>query len=37
MAGKLIVVGDSAFAEIAREYFEFDSDYDVVGFSVERD
>ena len=37
MAGKLIVVGNSAFAEIAAEYFRADSDYDVVGFSVERD
>ncbi len=33
---KLIIVGDSAFAEIAHEYFDADSDYDVVGFSVER-
>src|SRR5438874_2703121 len=37
MARKLIVVGNSAFAEIAHEYFGADSDYDVVGFSVERD
>jgi sugar O-acyltransferase (sialic acid O-acetyltransferase NeuD family) len=34
---KLIIVGDSAFAEIAHEYFEVDSDYEVVAFSVERD
>lgn len=34
---KLIIVGDSAFAEIAYEYFTHDSDYDVVAFSVERD
>jgi sugar O-acyltransferase (sialic acid O-acetyltransferase NeuD family) len=33
---KLIIVGDSAFAEIAREYFDVDSTYDVVAFSVER-
>jgi sugar O-acyltransferase (sialic acid O-acetyltransferase NeuD family) len=34
---KLILVGDSLFAEIAHEYFEHDSDYEVVAFSVERD
>ena len=33
---KLIIVGDSAFAEIAYEYFTHDSDYKVVAFSVER-
>ena len=33
---KLIIVGDSAFAEIAREYFDYDSDYEVVAFAVER-
>jgi len=33
---KLIIVGDTAFAEIAHEYFEVDSDYQVVAFSVER-
>jgi sugar O-acyltransferase (sialic acid O-acetyltransferase NeuD family) len=33
---KLVIVGDSAFALIAYEYFEADSDYEVVGFSVER-
>jgi sugar O-acyltransferase (sialic acid O-acetyltransferase NeuD family) len=32
---RLIVVGDSLFAEIAYEYFTYDSDYDVVGFAVE--
>ncbi len=32
---KLIIVGDSAFAEIAYEYFTYDSDYQVVAFSVE--
>lgn len=34
---KLVLVGDSAFAEIAYEYFSADSDYEVVGFSVERE
>lgn len=33
---KLIIVGDSAFAEIAYEYFEADSDFEVVCFSVEK-
>lgn len=32
---KLIIVGDSAFAEIAREYFDGDTQYEVVAFSVE--
>ncbi|MDP3010615.1 MAG: acetyltransferase [Methylococcales bacterium] len=32
---KLVIIGDSAFAEIAYEYFTYDSEYDVVGFSVE--
>lgn len=32
---KLVIVGDSAFAEIAFEYFDGDSTYEVVGFSVE--
>ncbi|HHW76448.1 MAG TPA: acetyltransferase [Xanthomonadaceae bacterium] len=32
---KLILVGDSAFAEIAYEYFTHDSDYEVVAFAVE--
>lgn len=32
---KLIIVGDSAFAEIACEYFDADSEYEVVAFSVE--
>jgi sugar O-acyltransferase (sialic acid O-acetyltransferase NeuD family) len=30
-----VIVGDSLFAEIAHEYFEHDSPYDVVAFSVE--
>jgi sugar O-acyltransferase (sialic acid O-acetyltransferase NeuD family) len=33
---KLVIVGDSAFAEIACEYFTVDSRYEVVGFAVER-
>lgn len=32
----LVIVGDSAFAEIALEYFDADSPYEVVGFAVER-
>jgi len=32
---KLVIVGDSAFAEIAREYFDADTDYQVVAFAVE--
>lgn len=32
---KLVILGDSAFAEIAYEYFTHDSKYEVVGFSVE--
>ena len=36
-SGKLIIGGDSAFAEIAYEYFTHDSDYEVVAFAVERD
>lgn len=34
---KLVIVGDSAFAEIAHEYFDVDSDYEVVAFCVEAD
>ena len=33
---KLIIVGDSSFAEIAYEYFTHDSPYEVVAFSVEK-
>lgn len=33
---KLVIVGDSAFAEIAYEYFTYDSNYEVVSFAVER-
>lgn len=32
---KLIIVGDSAFAEVAYEYFTVDSRYEVVAFAVE--
>jgi sugar O-acyltransferase (sialic acid O-acetyltransferase NeuD family) len=32
---KLVIIGDSAFAEIAYEYFTHDSPYRVVAFSVE--
>lgn len=32
---KIIIIGDSAFAEIAYEYFTFDSEYEVVAFAVE--
>jgi sugar O-acyltransferase (sialic acid O-acetyltransferase NeuD family) len=32
---KLVIVGDSLFAEIAHEYFTHDSPYEVVGFAVE--
>ena len=33
---KIIIVGTSAFAEIAYEYFQYDSEYEVVAFSVEQ-
>lgn len=33
---KLLLLGDSAFAEIAYEYFTHDSPYEVVAFAVER-
>lgn len=33
---KLVIVGDSAFAEIAYEYFTHDSAYEVAAFSVEK-
>lgn len=32
----LILVGDSVFAQVACEFFEFDSDYEVLAFAVER-
>ena len=34
---KLVIAGDSAFAEVAYEYFQNDSRYDVVAFAVERE
>ena len=34
---KLVIVGAGEFARIAYEYFTYDSEYEVVGFSVERD
>lgn len=34
---RLVLVGDSAFAEIAFEYFSHDSPYEVVAFAVERE
>lgn len=34
---KLFIIGDSAFAEIAYEYFTCDSEYEVLGFAVERE
>lgn len=34
---KLVILGDSAFAEVAYECFTYDSDYEVLGFSVEAD
>ena len=33
---KLVILGDSAFAEIAYEYFSHDSEYEVVAFAVEQ-
>jgi sugar O-acyltransferase (sialic acid O-acetyltransferase NeuD family) len=33
---KLVLLGDSTFAELAYEYFTWDSDYEVAAFSVER-
>jgi sugar O-acyltransferase (sialic acid O-acetyltransferase NeuD family) len=36
MPKKLVLLGDSLFAEIAYEYFMHDSDYEVVAFAVER-
>ena len=34
---KLVIIGAGEFAQIAFEYFTYDSPYNVVGFSVERD
>ena len=36
MNKKLVIVGAGEFAEIAYEYFTYDSDYEVVGFVVEK-
>ena len=33
---KIVIVGDSAFAQIAYEYFTHDSMYEVAGFSVDK-
>jgi len=33
---KLLLIGDSAFAEIAFEYFQYDSEYEVIAFCVEK-
>lgn len=33
---RLVLIGDSVFAQIACEFFQFDSDYEVVAFAVER-
>jgi len=32
---KLVIIGDSAFAEVAYECFTHDSEYEIVGFAVE--
>lgn len=34
---KLVIIGAGEFASIAHEYFTYDSDYEVVGFSVEKE
>ncbi len=36
-AGQIVIVGAGEFAEIAYEYFTYDSPYKVVAFSVEKD
>ena len=33
----LVLVGDSAFAEVAFAYFQQTNEYNVVGFSVEKE
>ena len=35
MTKKLIIIGASAFAEIAYEYFTHDSEFEVIGFSID--
>ena len=34
---KLVIVGDGEFAQIAFEYFTYDSTYEVVAFAVEQE
>lgn len=34
---RLIIIGDSIFAQLAYEFFTYDSEYEVAAFSVERD
>lgn len=34
---KLVIIGDSAFAEVAYEYFTYESPYEVAAFSVEKE
>ena len=34
-ASKIVIVGDGETAEMAYEYFTYDSPYDVVAFAVE--
>ncbi len=34
---KLVIIGDGEFAEIAYEYFTYDSEYEVVAFAVEKE
>lgn len=34
---KLVIIGDGEFAEIAYEYFTHDSDFEVLGFAVEKE
>jgi sugar O-acyltransferase (sialic acid O-acetyltransferase NeuD family) len=36
-ARKLVIFGSTEFAEIAYEYFTYDSDYEVAGFTVEQE
>jgi len=37
MKKKVIIFGDSAFAEIAYEYFTYDSEYEVIAFTISED
>jgi len=34
---KIILFGDRAFAEIAYEYFQYDSEYEVMGFTISKE